>query len=138
MSDSCSFTSEYIYHENDYKKLRELFDKCQDNGVCTAPPAKNLDGSDQPIIQGQISGTYGREELLELMDMMRNVELEHPVRFVILTENPVRAGNAMYVVDFGVDYWPFWHSINESYIHISEADKYELENNNYYIKEEEK
>lgn len=107
MSDRCSFTSEYIYNKDDYKKIREAFEK-EGNGryLCTAPSCGydtkkeirkiNLNTKgyateygeeyhvEIPIVQGHVRG-LGQWDCIEaIIDILNELELESDVRFVIV------------------------------------------------------
>ena len=110
MSERCSFTSEYIYNNGDYKKIREAFE-AQGNGryFCVAPAcgydtiddvreinintheavSKDDKGSyhiELPIIQGRVRG-LGKWDCIEIIkEILDELELESEIRFIIVFE----------------------------------------------------
>lgn len=110
MSERCSFTSEYIYNNGDYKKVREAFEK-QGNGsfFCTAEPCiygskkdireinlktneckkietKDISRVEVPIVQGRVRG-LGKWDCIEIIkEILDELELESEIRFIIVFE----------------------------------------------------
>lgn len=90
MSERCSFTSEYIYNRNDYKKLRYKFDEYNDKYLRVSQPMKlvyeNI-SEDIPIIQGKTASMTIGCEYETLVSVLEDLVTEEPVRFVILTDS---------------------------------------------------
>lgn len=109
MSDRCGFTSEYIYNRDDYKKIREAFEKeGNDRYFCIAPACGydtekevmriNLNTHETtinqydngkehieiPIVQGHIKGTGQWYCIETIIDILNELELESDVRFIII------------------------------------------------------
>lgn len=90
MSERCSFTSEYIYNRNDYKKLRDKFDEYNYKYLRVSQPMKlvyeNI-SEDIPIIQGKTASMAVGCEYETLVSVLEDLVTEEPVRFVILTDS---------------------------------------------------
>lgn len=134
MSDRCSFTSEYIYNWNDYKRLKDVFSGHQTKYLCVAPPAEWSNGEEtfeMPIIQGKAYGSGAGDEWEILDNMLDGLVTEDRVRFVILTDTPKEGRTAMYVLDKRPDGIVEKRNILESYVLLDNFDKYRLEEQNY-------
>lgn len=135
MSERCSFTSEYIHNQNDYKILREIFDKEQNKYVCTAPPAQWAD-NEMPVIQGKTAG--GCEDLvwMNVETLLEGVKTEYPVRFIVMADNPTQDHVSAYILDKSPSGEVERHEILESYVRLDGYDKRELENKNYNLEKD--
>ena len=87
MSQRSSFTSEYIYCDEDYESIKKAA-KEWGNGkyLCFAPPAKWGD-NEMPIIQGKVGELYPTGEARTLREFMDTFEVKHNVTFIILPES---------------------------------------------------
>lgn len=136
MSERCSFTSEYIYNEEDYKKLKEVLSRHKDKYLCTSPPAEwhtEKEDFEMPIIQGKIAGTCVGDEWMNLEDVLDGVTTEEKVRFVVLTDSPKLNNVSIYVLDKYPDGSIERMDIMESYVMLENFKKYDLHKNNYKL-----
>lgn len=136
MSERCSFTSEYIYNEEDYKKLKEVLSRHKDKYLCTSPPAEwrtEKENFEMPIIQGKTAGTCVGDEWMSLEDVLDGVTTEGKVRFVALTDSPKLNNVSIYVLDKYPDGSIERMDIMESYVMLENFKKYDLHKNNYKL-----
>lgn len=136
MSERCSFTSEYIYNEEDYKKLKEVLSRHKDKYICTSPPAEwhtEKEDFEMPIIQGKTAGTCAGDEWMNLEDVLDGVTTEEKVRFVVLADSPELNNVSIYVLDKYPDGSVERMDIMESYVMLENFKKYDLHKNNYKL-----
>lgn len=102
MSERCSFTSEYIYCDEDYETLWEKFRDRHDKTLCVAPPAKWGDNI-MPIIQGKISDWGTHCVWAELLDILFGLKTKDTIRFIILAdichESKYKDRTEIYILD---------------------------------------
>lgn len=127
MSERCSFTSEYIYCDDDYKTLWEKFRDRHDKTLCVSPPAQ-WDDNIMPIIQGKISDWGTDNVFTELWDILSGIKTKYTVRFVILAdichESKNKEWPQMYILDKDPDGWIDIISISGKHIeNIIEEDE---------------
>lgn len=91
MSERMSFTSEYIYSDEDYKSLRSLFEKDGDSKyLCLAPVAKWSNGIEvfeMPIIQGKLGEMNHIPCCWYIVDMLDGFRTKHEVKFVVINDS---------------------------------------------------
>lgn len=91
MSERMSFTSEYIYCDEDYKSLRSLFEKDGDSKyLCLAPVAKWSNGIEvfeMPIIQGKLGEMNHIPCCWYIVDMLDGFRTKHEVKFVVINDS---------------------------------------------------
>lgn len=136
MSERCSFTSEYIYNKEDYKKLKEVLSRHKDKYLCTAPPVEwhtEKEDFEMPIIQGKVAGTCVGDEWMNLGDVLDGVTTEEKVRFVVLADSPEQDNVSIYVLDKYPDGSIERMDIMESYVMLENFKKYDLHKNNYKL-----
>ena len=86
MSQRSTFTSEYIYCEQDYKAIRAEAERWGNHKLlCFSPPCK-WDDNEMPIIQGKIGEYSEYHEIYVLEDFLRAVRIKYPVTFILLLE----------------------------------------------------
>lgn len=92
MSERMSFTSEYIYCDEDYKSLRSLFEKDGDSKyLCLAPVAKWSNGIEvfeMPIIQGKINEMNWIPCTWDIIKYkLKGFKTKHEVKFVVINDS---------------------------------------------------
>ena len=92
MSERMSFTSEYIYNDDDFKKLRELFEEDGDSKyLCLAPVAKWSNGKEvfeMPIIQGKIGEMNWIPFTWDIIKYkLDGFKTNFPVKFVVINDS---------------------------------------------------
>ena len=92
MSERMSFTSEYIYNDEDYKNLRELFKKDGDSKyLCLAPASKWSNGKEvfeMPIIQGKIGEMNWIPFTWDIVkDKLSGFKTNFAVKFVVMNDS---------------------------------------------------
>ena len=92
MSERMSFTSEYIYCDEDYKTLRALFEKDGDSKyLCLAPVAKWTNGKEvfeMPIIQGKINEMNWIPCTWDIIRYkLDGFKTEYEVKFVVINDS---------------------------------------------------
>ena len=84
MSERMGFTSNYIYNDEDYKKLRKKFeDYGNSKWMCLAPEAKWGKDEVMPIIQGKLGDMSDCPLDWSLWEILEGVETNSTVRFVV-------------------------------------------------------
>ena len=84
MSERMGFTSNYIYNDEDYKKLRKKFeDYGNSKWMCLAPEAKWGKDEVMPLIQGKLGDMSDCPLDWSLWEILEGVETNSTVRFVV-------------------------------------------------------
>ena len=91
MSERMSFTSEYIYSDEDYMSLRALFEEGGDSKyLCLAPVAKWSNGIEvfeMPIIQGKLGEMNHIPCCWYIVDMLDGFRTKYEVKFVVINDS---------------------------------------------------
>ena len=90
MSERMSFTSEYIYNNDDYKTLREVFEAHEDSKyLALAPESKWSNGKDvfdMPIIQGSLGCVSEFSDQWMLCHILKGVVTKNRIRFMVMKD----------------------------------------------------
>lgn len=90
MSERMSFTSEYIYSPDDYKKLREVFEAHENSKYLTLAPesewSNGVDVFKEPIIQGKLGCISEFPSQWILYHILEGVETKERIRFVVMKD----------------------------------------------------
>ena len=96
MSERASFTTQYIYDIEDYKKIREALDQ-DDKYLCIGDPAEWSNGKEtfeMPIVSGKIGGLACNSEWMEIKDALDGVETNTKINIVVMCDG----GSIIHVV----------------------------------------
>lgn len=88
MSERGSFTTEYIYNDEDYKIIREALDQKR-KYLCIAPPAtwSNENGTfEMPIVSGKVGELTSGWEYKTLENALENVKTHNEVRVIVMCD----------------------------------------------------
>lgn len=87
MSFRGSFTSEYIYDEDDYIKIRNILEsKGQNSALCVAPPP-SYGTNVLRIISGKCASCVVDMEYEVLEDLLQGIETNDPITFIVICDN---------------------------------------------------
>lgn len=90
MSERMSFTSEYIYNNDDYKTLREVFEAHENSKYLTLAPesewSNGVDVFKEPIIQGKLGCISEFPSQWILYHILEGVETKERIRFVVMKD----------------------------------------------------
>lgn len=104
MSQRSSFTTEYIYHDEDYDNLRAYLEEqgAKHKYLCICEPftyCKN--GEPMPIIAGKVGSLGHGQEWFDFMEYIEDFRPKKPIRFVIVAEDPY--GPMVQIIDLMPD-----------------------------------
>lgn len=88
MSERASFTTEYIYNDEDYKIIREALDK-KGKYLCISPPAtwSNEDETfEMPIVSGKVGELTEGWEYKTIIECLKYVKTKHMIRIVVMCD----------------------------------------------------
>jgi hypothetical protein len=86
MSYRSAFTSEYIYCEADYKKLRGKASNCGNSKYLAFAPPCRWGTNEMPILQGKVGSLAMGMEYEEIREFLQGVRTQYTVSFVIIPE----------------------------------------------------
>lgn len=89
MSERGSFTTEYIYNDEDYKIIREALDQKR-KYLCISPPATWSNGDEtfeMPIVSGKVGELTSGWEYRTLEDALENVKTHNEVRIIVMCDS---------------------------------------------------
>ena len=89
MSERGSFTTNYIYSGEDYRKVREALER--DNGkFCAVAPPVVLEYDEQtveaPIVQGKVGALYRKGEIEEISDRLDGLRTKEKITVVVICD----------------------------------------------------
>lgn len=93
MSERGSFTTQYIYNEDDYKIVRAALDT-KSKYRCIGGPATWSNGTktfEMPIVSGKVGGMAGGDEWEEVYDAFYGLKTETPITAVVMCDNGLLA-----------------------------------------------
>ena len=93
MSERGSFTTQYIYNDEDYEIVRKALDT-KSKYRCIGDPAKWSKGKttfSMPIVSGKVGGMCGGDEWEEIYDAFYGLKTETPISAVVMCENGLLA-----------------------------------------------
>lgn len=103
MSERASFTSEYIYSWDDYKKVRAALDK-KSKYLCIAAPV-DWGAGELPIVQGKVGELSYGMEYYTLVSALEGVQVDDDVDFVVMSDSAHSIVLVRLYPTGDVDYW---------------------------------
>ena len=89
MSERGSFTTEYIYDNDDYKIVRKALD-LKSKYLCISPPATWNSGKEHfemPIVSGKVGDLCPNCEWLTIVDKLENVKTHNAIKIVVMCDS---------------------------------------------------
>lgn len=90
MSERGSFTTEYIYNDEDYEIIREALDQKR-KYLCISPPATWTNGEgtvlEMPIVSGKVGELTSGWEYKTLESALENVKTHNEVRIIVMCDS---------------------------------------------------
>ena len=88
MSERGSFTTQYIYNDTDYERIRKALD-WKDKYLCVSPPATWSNGKQEfemPIVSGKVGGLADNLEWMTIENALMGVETYAKVNVVVMCD----------------------------------------------------